>query len=201
MFWGWPRCGILVAMLLAMPLPVAGERDSLLQYLTYQHTALLAAANGLTDEQARSTPTVSPLCIGALIKHATTLQYAWTQQSALGQVLAPAEDIRSLTGMMADLADQHTCRDGDNLNGLLGAFKKQNSETLRVFTEADLDAIIVVPEHLQAIYIDPHWTVRWVLLHLIEELARHAGHADIIRESIDGATMYQLLMDLEEQRS
>lgn len=37
------------------------------------------------------------------------------------------------------------------------------------------------------------WSVRWVLLHLIQETARHAGHADIIRESLDGATMYELM--------
>lgn len=61
----------------------------------------------------------------------------------------------------------------------------------------DLDATIVVPDYIQAIYEDPHWTVRWVLLHIIDEMARHAGNADIIRESIDGATMYQLLAALE----
>ena len=43
-----------------------------------------------------------------------------------------------------------------------------------------------------------YWSVRWVALHLIEELARHAGHADIIRESIDGATMYELMAGIEE---
>ncbi len=37
------------------------------------------------------------------------------------------------------------------------------------------------------------WTVRWVVLHLIEETARHAGHADVVRESIDGASMYELI--------
>lgn len=184
-------------MLLAMPLPVAGERHCLLEYLTYQHTALFAAAHGLTDEQARRTPTTSPLCIGALIKHVTTLQYAWTQQAAVGELIAPAEDPRSLTGMMADLADQHTFHDDENLAGLLNAYREQNAVTLQVFAEADLDAKISVPEHLQALYEDPHWTVRWVLLHMIEELARHAGHADIIRESIDGKTMYELLLALE----
>ncbi len=55
-----------------------------------------------------------------------------------------------------------------------------------------------VPPHVRAIYADPcEWTVRWVVLHIIEEMARHAGHADIIRESIDGATMYELLAALE----
>ena len=41
------------------------------------------------------------------------------------------------------------------------------------------------------------WSVRWVLLHLIEEIARHAGHADIIRESLDGATGIELLAGAE----
>jgi hypothetical protein len=41
------------------------------------------------------------------------------------------------------------------------------------------------------------WSVRWVLLHLIEEVARHAGHADIVRESLDGATCYELLAAAE----
>jgi hypothetical protein len=43
---------------------------------------------------------------------------------------------------------------------------------------SNLDATIVVPGHVQIIYEDPHWTTRWVLLHIIEEMARHAGHAD-----------------------
>jgi hypothetical protein len=42
-----------------------------------------------------------------------------------------------------------------------------------------------------------NWSVRWVLLHLVEEIARHAGHADIVREAIDGATMYELLAAAE----
>ena len=41
------------------------------------------------------------------------------------------------------------------------------------------------------------WTVRWVLLHLVEEMARHAGHADIVRESVDGATAIPLLAAVE----
>ncbi len=62
---------------------------------------------------------------------------------------------------------------------LLARFRAQNAETLKVFADADLDAAIVVPDHPQALDEEPHWTVRWVLLHIIEEFARHAGHADI----------------------
>ena len=181
--------------MLAMPLPVAGERQGLLEYLKYQHSAFLAVSHGLTDEQARCTPTVSALSIGGLIKHVTTMEYGWTQP-VTSEDLRP-DDPRSLLGMMADLADPHTFHDDESLDSLLEAYKAQNAETLRVFAEADLDATIVVPDHIQALYEDPHWTVRWVLLHIIEEFTRHAGHADIIRESIDGSTMYQLLAALE----
>ena len=68
----------------------------MLEYLKYQHTAFLAVSHGLTDEQARSTPTVSTLCIGGLIKHVTTMEYAWTLQ-----VAAP-----TWHGDMTDIVDQ-----------------------------------------------------------------------------------------------
>ena len=181
--------------MLAMPLPVAGERQALLEYLKYQHTAFLAVSHGLTDEQARCTPTVSTLCIGVLIKHVTLMQYAWTLP-VISADFRP-DDPRSLLGMMADLANKDALHDDDRLDRLLAAYCAQNAQTLQVFAEADLDATIVVPDHLQAMYEDPHWTVRWVLLHIIEEFARHAGHADIIRESIDGSTMYELLFALD----
>jgi uncharacterized damage-inducible protein DinB len=181
--------------MLAMPSPVAGERQGLLEFLKFHHTAFLAVSHGLTDEQARSTPTSSTLCIGGLIKHVTTMQYAWTQPvTSDGR---QPDDPRSLLGLVTGYADHHTVDDDESLDILLAAYKAQNYETLRVFAEADLDAPIVLPDHYQAFYKDPHWTVRWALLHIIEEFTRHAGHADIIRESIDGATMYQLLAALD----
>ena len=182
-----------------MPLPVAGERQALLEYLKFQHTAFLAASHGLTDEQARSTPTVSALCIGGLIKHVTLMEYSWTLTVAAPSEPFPAEDPRSLVGMMiADYENKEQVHDDEGLADLLATYNAQNAETIRVFAEADLDATTEVPPHIQAMYPDSFdWTVRWVLLHIIEELARHAGQADIIRESIDGATMYELLFALD----
>jgi hypothetical protein len=67
-----------------------------------------------------------------------------------------------------------------------------------VFEEADLDAPVSVPHDVPWFRQDiDHWTVRWVTLHLVEELTRHAGHSDIIRESLDGATMYELMAGVE----
>jgi uncharacterized damage-inducible protein DinB len=184
--------------MLAMPLPVAGERHALLEYLKYQQTAFLAVSHGLTDEKARCTPTVSKLCISGLIKHVTTMEYAWTLPVAAPSEPFAAQDPRSLVGMMADLEDKETVHDDESLDGLLATYRAQNAETIRVFADADLDETVEVPPHIDALYTDPcEWTVRWVLLHIIEELTRHAGQADIIRESIDGATMYELLFALD----
>ena len=67
---------------------------------------------------------------------------------------------------------------------------------------ADLDAAVPVPHDIPWFPKDQEaWSVRWVILHVINELARHAGHADIIRESIDGATMYELIAGLEGWRA
>jgi hypothetical protein len=182
-----------------MSAPAAGELASLLEYLRYQHQAFDVTSYGLTDEQARGTPTASGLCIGGLIKHVTTMEYAWTQQ-----VLAPAglaQDPWSLEGMMVTWAhreEQFVMRDDDTLDGLLERLTAQNAATMGVLDDVDLDASVRVPDHIYAAYgAASDCTVRWVVLHLVEEFTRHAGHADIIRECIDGATMYELLAAVE----
>ncbi len=172
-----------------IPTPVAGERESLLEYLRYHHAVFVAVSDGLTDEQARSTPTISTLSIGGLIKHVTVVEYAWTQQVAVAPELL-VNDPWSLEGMMSHREEQHVMHDDESLAELLTAFDAQNTVTIRVFSEGDLDATIVVPEHVRRVCEDAHWTARWALMNINEEMARHAGHADIIRESIDGATMF-----------
>jgi hypothetical protein len=172
-----------------IPVPVAGERQSLLEFVRFHHSALLAVSQGLTDEQARSTPTVSSLCIGGLIKHVTVVAYAWTQQVAM-QPEQLSADPWSLVGMMSHREEQHEMLDDESLSELLATFDAQTAETIRVFSETDLDAPMVVPDHIRRVCENAHWTARWALMNINEEMARHAGHADLIRESIDGATMF-----------
>ena len=70
---------------------------------------------------------------------------------------------------------------------------------MRIFAAADLDTPVPVPRDVPWFPADVElWSIRWVAHHLINELARHSGHADIIRESIDGATMYDLIAGLED---
>ena len=65
-----------------MPPPAADERQTLLEFLAFQQNAFFAVAYGLTDEQARSTPSVSALSIGGLVKHAAGVQRGWAQRAA-----------------------------------------------------------------------------------------------------------------------
>lgn len=89
-------------------------------------------------------------------------------------------------------------RPDETLAGLLRGLQDQNAESLRLVETADLDAEVPVPRDIPWFPRDQRaWSVRWVILHVINELARHAGHADIIRETIDGATMYELVAALE----
>ncbi len=72
------------------------------------------------------------------------------------------------------------------------------NETDAIIAEiADLGQSVPVPQELMSWLGVPAWSVRWVLLRLIEETARHAGHADIIRESLDGATALPLMAAAE----
>ncbi len=181
----------------ALASPVSDERSALREFLAYHQSAYFAVAYGLTDEQARLTPTDSALSVGGLVKHATEMQRNWMARVAAAPD-APPKDPRPFEQIAKDFADQHVMRPDETLDGLLTALETQNAESLRLVDTADLDAKVPVPQDIPWF---PRgikaWSVRWVILHVINELTRHSGHADIIRESIDGATMYELLAGLE----
>ena len=181
----------------AMPPPIADERAGLKEYLAAQQYAFHAIAYGLTDEQARSTPSVSALSIGGLIKHVTQCQRGWMERVAAAPELSE-RDRRPMQDQAQEYGDQFVMRDDETLAEILAAFERQNAETIRLVETVDLGAAVPVPPGVPWFPQDvPAWSVRWVLFHLIEELARHAGQGDVIRESIDGATLYELLAGLE----
>ena len=181
----------------ALASPVADERSALREYLAYHQCAFFAVAYGLTDEQARMTPTVSELSIGGLVKHVTAMQRTWMARVAAAPD-APPPDPRPFEETAQDYAEQHVMRPDETLEGLLTALRSENAKSLRLVETADLDAEVPVPQEIPWFPKGLNaWSVRWVILHVINELTRHSGHADIIRESIDGATMYELLAGLE----
>ncbi|MGO9157406.1 DinB family protein [Mycobacterium sp.] len=181
----------------ALAPPVADERSALREYLAFHQSAYFAVSYGLTDEQARSSPSVSALSIGGLVKHTTGLQRSWMGRVAAAPQ-APPKDPRPFEVISKEFGDQHMMRPDETLEGLLEAFKVQSAKSLRLVETADLDTEVPVPHEIPWFPKDQEaWSVRWVILHVINELARHAGHADIIRETIDGATMYDLIAGLE----
>ncbi len=181
----------------AMPPPIADERAGLTEYVAAQQYAFHAIAFGLTDEQARSTPSVSALSIGGLIKHVTNCQHGWMERVAAAPELTES-DKRPMADQAADYQDEFVMREDETLAGILAEFDKQNAETIRLIETSDLGAAVPIPHQVPWFPKDVNaWSVRWVIFHLIEELARHAGQGDIIRETIDGATLYELLGGLE----
>ncbi|MBO0832935.1 MAG: DinB family protein [Actinobacteria bacterium] len=151
--------------------PVTDERDGLLTFLAQQRDALRAAVLGLTDEQARQTPTKSSLSLGGLIKHSTRTERRWVVAGIAGKPLPglwPIEDWPADFRLEPD----------ETLAGVLDDYAETAELTEQIVAgTADLGVPSAIDERVSA---------RWVLLHLIKETARHAGHADIIRESLDG---------------
>jgi uncharacterized damage-inducible protein DinB len=174
--------------------PVADERDGLMAYLAQQRSVLQIAAYGLTDEQARAVPTRSALSIGGLIKHVTAVERSWVDIVLQRQPAAPDDP----SAAMADYADAFTMGPAETLAGLIADQDAAARETEAALGALDLGRPVPVPRDVPWFPADVEaWSVRWVLLHLIQETARHAGHADIIRESIDGATAYELMAAAE----
>ena len=173
--------------------PLTGERELLLAYLAQQRDGIRNAAYGLTDEQARLTPTVSALSIGGLIKHATSVEQGWID------LVLQRDRGRSQAEQESDYQANFRLEPDETVAETLARYGEVAEHTEAVIAEiADLGQAVPVPKDAPWFPQDVEaWSVRWVLLHLIEETARHAGHADIIRESIDGATMYALMAAAE----
>jgi uncharacterized damage-inducible protein DinB len=168
------------------------ERELLAHYVQQQHDAFRNAAFGLTDEQAGQRIASSALSVGGLVKHAAQVQVGWR----LMMEAAPEPPVwpGTLEEQQANYERENTWVEGDTVDAVLAAFDAEAERVLTAIRSSDLDTPVPVPQDVPWFPKDvSHWSVRWVVLHLIEELARHAGHADLLREAIDGATMYELM--------
>jgi uncharacterized damage-inducible protein DinB len=155
------------------------EHADLLETLARHRGFLRQTCRGLTDEQAAQRTTVSALCLGGLIKHVSGVEQRWLRFATGG-----AEAMRSDP---VDWEGQFRMAEGETLAGLLDGYAEVAARTDGfVAAVPDLDAAHPLPE---APWFEPGaaWSVRRVLLHVVAETAQHAGHADIIRESLDGA--------------
>ncbi|WP_330240881.1 DinB family protein [Streptomyces sp. NBC_00525] len=161
------------------------ESAEFLQALGEHRNFLRFTARDLTDEQAGQRTTASELCVGGLIKHVTAVEQGWVGFIEKGPSAMP--DFSELTE--ADYqkrADEFRMLPGETLAGVLDAYAEVAARTdALVASLPDLGLSHPLPKApwFQA---DAHWSVRRVLMHIIAETAQHAGHADIIREALDG---------------
>lgn len=158
------------------------EQEDLLAALATHRHFLRFTVRGLTDGQAAQRTTASELCLGGLIKHVTATEEGWVKFILDGPSAMAWEESRA-----TEYAAQFQMREGETLAGILDGYERVARRTDELVASLpDLDADQPLPP---APWFKPgaRWSARQVLLHIIAETAQHSGHADIIRESLDGA--------------
>ena len=148
-----------------------------------QLAQIRTTVHGLTDEQAEATPSASAYSLAELLHH--TAEEARSYAEMLQAAPEPSVGY--------ERAWMTSAEPGLTLDRRLAAFDEAVTRVREILTSPmDLSALVPVPE---APWFPPeltHWERRWVFAHLIAGLGRHAGHADIVRESIDGSGSYEL---------
>ena len=166
---------------------LTGERADLLATLAQARHFLRFTTRDLNDEQARQRTTVSELTLGGLVKHVTAVERNWARFIVHGPSVAP-DFSRHDRGRLPEPGQKGSgCCPSETLAGVLAEYEEAAKHTDElVATLPDLDADHPLPP---APWNPPgeRWSARRTLLHIATETAQHAGHADIIRESLDGA--------------
>jgi hypothetical protein len=154
----------------------ANERDALASFLDRQRDALIRKARGVSDADARRAPTASSLSLLGLLKHSAVWEDRWFQGVVAGRPLPdgwpdhespiPDEDFR--------------VDDGDTVEQWVARYEQAAETSRQIVAAMELDDSCARTDIIDC-------NVRCVLLHMIEETARHAGHADLIRETLDGS--------------
>ncbi len=151
----------------------APEKETLQAFLDYQRATLLQKVSGVSDEDLRRKPTVSSLSLLGLVKHLAYVERSWFQVVFLNREL-------SVPWAKEDPDADLRIEPNETTASVLAFFQEAVAESAKIVAESSLDD--------KAQKSGDHPTMRWILVHMIEETARHVGHADIIREAIDGVT-------------
>ena len=168
-----------------------GERADFVQALRQHRGFLRFTVRDLTDDQARQRTTVSELTLGGLVKHVAATEEQWADFIANGPANAPDIDWESVDWSnpppeVAAYRDSHRLTEDETLAGVLAHYDEVAHRTDELIATVDsLDLRHPLPA---APWFEPgaSWSVRRTLLHILAETSQHAGHADIIRESLDG---------------
>ena len=147
------------------------ETETLLAYLNAMRRAVVNTSEGLSDQQQRSPGVPSGTNLLGLIQHLTGVEEHWFQRVFLGEEMAPNKSM-----------DVPVAATREEVVTAYRAACARSDEIIRACPDLSTSAAIANPGE------DSRDPLRSIVVHLIEETARHAGHADILREQIDGAT-------------
>ena len=178
-------------MVMHVPAEAHGdERGALLAFLDQARGGIRRALLGLSDEQAASRPSAGELSLSGLLKHVAEAEQGWVAR-AKGQ--DPA--------VHRDESNWHECFQlvgAETVDSQLAYWDQVAKETEEFIRSApDLNETFALPD--QPWFPKERVSLRWLLLRLISEVDRHAGHADIIRESLDGKTAFELVDQAQGQ--
>lgn len=161
------------------PQPATDEKTTLLQFLDFQRATLLMKADGLSQDQLNQPLPSSSLTLAGLLKHLALVEDNWIQVRFSG--LPEREPWASAPWHEDPDWEFHTAA-GDDPEELRALYRAACERTSRTTADADLDDLSAGTSR------EGHrWSLRWILTHLIEETSRHNGHADLLREAIDGS--------------
>ncbi|WP_026819039.1 DinB family protein [Arthrobacter castelli] len=162
------------------PQPAVDERTTLQQFLDYQRETLLIKTEGLDRQQLNQQLPTSDLTLAGLLKHLAHVEDDWFHVKFLGRAelepwaSAPWDEDRDW--------EFHTASD-DEPDTLRVLYRYACDRSRQAVDDVELDTLSAGRDR------DGHqWSLRWVMTHLVEETARHNGHADLLREAIDGTT-------------
>ncbi|MGW3659291.1 DinB family protein [Streptomyces sp. NPDC005151] len=163
------------------------ERGALLSFVEAQRGAIRRSLLGLTEEQAASRPSASELSLSGLLKHVAETELNWLR---LAQQ-RPNEKART----EETWADSFRLVGDETVPQMLEFWAKVAAETEGfIHSVESMNDTFPLPE-APWFPKDQKCSMRWLLVHLVEEIARHSGHADIIRESLDGRTAFELVAE------
>lgn len=152
----------------------AGEREVLEAFLDAHRQVAVDKLRGLSEADARRRLVPSLTTPIGLVKHLTGVERNWFQHSVAGR---PREEI---AGESRGGPDSWVIGDDETVDGIIAAYEDACAESRRIAAGLPLDHVLP-HERLGEV------SLRWVCVHMIREHARHGGHADILREQIDGA--------------
>jgi uncharacterized damage-inducible protein DinB len=161
------------------PAAVGSDRELIGQYLDYQRETMLLKTAGLSREQLAQRLPPSTLTLGGLLNHLALVEDTWMQDRFLG---LPEREPWASVDWDADPDWEFRTAADLEPDELRRRYRGACDRSRQVVAEAaDLNQLSVTPKRNGELF-----SLRWVLLHLVEETARHAGHADLLREAIDG---------------